>query len=319
MTVAGLPLAGFVGAWAAIFDVFDGRLPTVLDQVPIQFIGPIEVANLLSWQGASMPSPPGWSWAAATALKVLVPMAAFLAVLHGCLPMRRRIENVCGYRPLRLSKESELQQIADSLTAQSLGPSVRVWVTACPGINAMALSGPISGNAIVLSEGLLSQLPGEMVYWVVAHEYAHVLHGDTRSGSLWLLGMRSVHLFDRWRAALLTTALRVLAVLPVLRLLLFPCLIVVGVMNRVARTGRWVGSKVFLLFDRWASRRMELAADRYAAFHVGARPGIELFRALNGDLESRHGGLFATHPSMRERIAKLEKLDAPSAGGAVSD
>lgn len=315
LTVVGLPAAMAIGAWRASYEAMGGNLPVITRHFPADTPEPLINSVLFAWEGLPILPPPSWSVAIELSLQLPLALAGALLLLHAAIPMGTRIKNATGLAARREEKDSPLQLIVDELRRRSRGPGARVWVIPGQGIQALALSGQLHGHAIVLSEGIVSGLPPAMIKWVIAHEYAHILHGDTRSGSLWLLGMRSVHLFDRLRLFFAHLVLRLIAELPVLRLFFLPCLAFVKLMTLIARLGRWLGSRIFLIFDCWAGRRMEFAADSYAAAAVGAGPGIDLFGSLLGDLEPRFGGLFATHPSMRERIARLQKRKTPPIGG----
>lgn len=310
LTVVGLPAAAVIGAWRATYAGLGGQLPIVSDLLPHDTPRLVAESVLLSWEGAALPPPPTWGTAIELSAQLPLILAGALLLINAGIPMGARIKNATGLSPMRVGRDSPLQSVVNELRRQSRGPAARLWLTPGHGIQALALSGPLHGHAIVLSEGVVKDLPAAMIKWIIAHEYAHILHGDTRSGSLWVLGMRSVYLFERIRTAVAHLVLRLIAELPLLRILFLPCLAIVKGMNLVARLGRWVGARVFLVFDRWAGRRMEFAADRYAASMVGPGPGIDLFAALAGELEPRYGGLFATHPPLHARIARLKKNPA---------
>lgn len=317
LTVVGLPIAMAIGAWRAAYEVMGGHLPVVSRFLPADAPQLLVESALFAWEGLPLSSPPAWGIAVELALHAPLVLAGALLFLNAAMPMGARIRNATGLTGRRQANNSPLQGIVDELRRRSGGPSARVWLIPGRGVQALALSGPLFGHAIVLSDGVVTGLPAAMVRWIVAHEYAHIRHGDTRSGSLWLFGMRSVHLFERLRILISRIVLRLISELPLLALLFLPSLVLVMAMNRIARLGRWFGSRVFLIFDRWAARRMEFAADNYAASMVGAGPGIDLFELLESDLEPRFNGLFATHPSMRARIAKLQAKKTPPVGGVA--
>lgn len=311
-TVVGLPLSLAVGAWQFGYGLLDGYFPYITDRIPFQLPKVVQESSLLAWEGSRIEAPPSWRWVAETALQLPMSLAGALFILHSVIPMSRRIENATGVRGVRMASDSDAQKTVAALRKMSRGPSARVWVIPGQGVQALALSGPAYGHAIVLSEGIVARLPREMVHWIIAHEYAHILHGDTRSGSLWLLGIRSVHLFDRWRQSAQRIFLALVSALPIFRLISFPCALMISLLNLTGRAGRAAGTTIFLVFDRWASRRMEFAADRYAGVTVGTGPGIALFERLSGDLEPRFGGLFATHPRLVERVVRLVEIEKPA-------
>jgi Zn-dependent protease with chaperone function len=251
---------------------------------------------------------PGWEWVFHQSFRLLLPLLALLTLLHASLPMSQRIRQVSRVTAMPAGDGSYLQDVVDRLRRQSKGPRARVWIVPLDGIQAYALSGPIGGHSIVIHQGTLQSLPGSVIEWILAHEYGHILHGDTRSASLWVLAMRSVYVFDRLRHKLANLMLRVLFEIPLLRLLTSPAAWLFRLLSLIGSLGRRIGALVFRLFDTWASRRMEYAADRYAARSVGAGPGIAFFEGVLGEWEPRFNGLFATHPKMSDRLSALRLL-----------
>ncbi|MOA32810.1 Protease HtpX [compost metagenome] len=120
--------------------------------------------------------------------------------------------------------------------------------------------------------------------------------------------MRSVHIFDYWRHVIANLALRLIHEIPLLRLLVAPTAIVIRMLSLVGRVGRRAGALVFRLFDTWASRRMEFAADRYAAEVAGPEAGIAFFEGVIGEWEPRFKGLLATHPRAADRAQRLREM-----------
>lgn len=311
ITVIGVPLGVLVWVWEAFYEFMGGRLPYVTHLLPKAVPDAVVFSPLFDWEGTAISAPPSWSWVVEQSLTLPFYLAVFVMILHLGIPMRKRLQNATGLQVSPVDPTSEVQYVANQLQKISKGPAARVWVMPGNGIQALALSGPLRGHAIVLSEAVAQSQNRPIVHWIIAHEYAHILHGDTRSSSLWILGMRSVHLFDRWRVGLMNLILRTVGRIPFIRVLTFPLYLLFLTINKVGRLGRWTGSTIFLLFDRWSSRRMEFAADKYAAQVVGVGQGVALFKILTSSFEPGFGGLFATHPKLSARIEKLESLQAP--------
>lgn len=301
LTVVGLPLAVVVGAWDITYQALGGQFPHFPLPEQLESFGD---SPLLSWWGMSLPAPASWSWVLTQTFTWPLYLAGILALFHLFLPMSRRIRNSAGLTAVRAGRSSEIQQFVCSLQRRSRGPAASVWVIPGEGIQAFALSGLLRGHAIVISAGTLTTLPRPMLEWVLAHEYGHILHGDTRSASLWILAMRSIRFFDGLRRQIYNLVLRAITEIPTLRLLALPCFALLYALNMVGRFGRWLGTSIFLLFDRWAARRMEFAADRYAALAVGVEPGVHLFRHLTGHFEPRFNGLL-----QRTRAIQIGRSD----------
>ncbi|NLC20620.1 MAG: M48 family metalloprotease, partial [Halomonadaceae bacterium] len=261
-TVVSVPLSAWHMTWGWASTQLDGRLPWITLPPALALW---EESWIFAWRGVALPMAPGWEWVFHQSLWMLLPLLGLLVIFHALIPMRQRIYQVSRITPMRVDQGSYLQDVVDRLRRESKGPRASVWIVPLGGIQAYALSGPISGHAIVIHQGALQQLPGPVVEWILAHEYGHILHGDTRSASLLILGMRSVHVFDLLRHKFANLMLRVLFEIPLLRLLTSPVSWIFRILSLIGRLGRRVGGLVFRLFDTWASRRMEYAADRYAA------------------------------------------------------
>ncbi|PXX94644.1 M48 family metallopeptidase [Halomonas sp. LBP4] len=308
-TVVMLPLWLFRKAWRWLWEVLGGFLPelrlpddlTVLTQYPP-----------LSWAGRPIPLPPDDTWVIATSIWILLPMIAMLALGHMGVSMNARIRSVCGQSGVRFDKGHPHQAFVDTLARRYGVGRIELRRLPVGGIIAFILSSPWRRHTIVLSDGIL-MLPPPMVQWVLAHEVAHARYGDTQSQSVWLLALRSIMLFDRLRHMAMNATLRMVQILPVLTLLTRPLHLLFRGLSLIGRAGRRVGFWIFVLFDRWASRRMEYRADRFAAEHVGTGPGIALFAHLVGQFEPTFD-LFATHPPAAKRRTALERLVVDSGG-----
>lgn len=303
-TVVMLPIALVYGAWWGFYDLVDGRLPDVALAGPLSVF---ENTPLFAWRGWPIPYPPDNRWVLGVTKTMLWPGFLLIICLHLCIPMSFRIRQAAGFKPHRMTKDHELQAFADRLQTLSKGPRVNVWVIPTSGIQAFALSGPFWGHAIVFHQGLLNQIPKDQIKWVLCHEYGHILHGDTRSSTLWVLAMQSIQVFDRFRHFFARIVLRAVIEMPLLRLLTTPLSLLFMWLSWIGRLGKNVGGWIFKLFDAWASRRMEYAADDYAAHMMGATPGIVFFESIMGDWEPRFNGIFATHPRLSERAKALKK------------
>lgn len=274
-------------------------------------LGP-HIDNALGYVGLTRPPSipqPDPLWIAHATVWLFLPLALSILMINAFIPMSRRIRSAFGYVPRRLESDSPLVLFVQRTLRHKGDPKVTIWLIADKRINAFALSGPLGGNAIVLSAGILEQCPPAVVRWVIAHEYGHIVHHDTRSTALWLVSLRTVAKLNWLKVIFSNMVLRAVHRIPLIRLLTTPLLLVLGFVSFSGRVGIKIGTRIFLLFDRWASRRMEYAADRFAAKTCGAGPGILLFSSLSGGFESRFNSVFATHPTHLSRIGALEKLE----------
>lgn len=309
IAVVSLPLIVGNAIWAGVYEYFNGYWP-YFDVPPLFNL--IKDSFFFSWRGGAIASPLDWMWIARVTLYLLGPIFSYLFFVNLLVPASWRIYTACGYKPVRIGK-SDLQEFVDRLSKRYKGPRADVWLIADGGVTAFALNNPLQHQSIVISQGIVGAMPKEMVNWILAHEYAHIYHGDTRSSTFWILSMRSIYLFSRIRFFFAKILFYVLGEMPFLRLLTFPLALLFNVIMIIASVGSRLGRWVFLLFDRWASRHMEFAADEFAAINMGPRYGISLFSNLRGNMEPLFNGLFATHPTHSQRIKKLVAMEVNKA------
>lgn len=221
--------------------------------------------------------------------------------------------------------------IVEEMAIASGVPRPPVFVIDDDGINAFAAGFRPADAAIGVTRGLMA-LPRDQVQGVIAHEYSHILNGDMR------LNMRLIAVV----AGLLTVA-------GVGRVVLHAALR----SGRGRSSGKKDGSPLPLIaigaalwligmfgwfLGRWIqaafSRRREFLADASAVQFTrdpggiagalkriaGGGSGVAASRASDvahlffaDAMLSRMAGLFATHPPLSERIARLEGLPVPAA------
>ncbi len=221
--------------------------------------------------------------------------------------------------------------IVEEMAIASGVPRPPVFVIDDDGINAFAAGFRPADAAIGVTRGLMA-LPRDEVQGVIAHEYSHILNGDMR------LNMR-----------LIAVVAGLLAVAGVGRMVLHAALR----SGRVRTSSKKDGSPLPLIaigaalwaigmfgwfLGRWIqaafSRRREFLADASAVQFTrnpggiagalkriaGGGSGVTAARASDvahlffaDALFSRMASLFATHPPLNERIARLEGLPVPAA------
>lgn len=303
-TAITLPLWLIREAWYYAGLVLGGRFPH-LWLPDWQSVQPLWSYPPFSWGGQAIPFPPDNEWLFTTSLTLLAVGMVVVGALYAWVPLRYRIKAAAGHSGMPLTAKHHYQLYVDGLAAKYQLSYVQVRRIPTNGIVAFVMSTPMNRHAIAVSDGLFAQ-PPEVVRWILAHEVAHVKHGDTKSGTFWVLAFRSVSLLDSLRASLMTGFLRFLHAIPILRLFVWPLYALFVLLTKIARLGRWVGSMFFMVIDRWISRRMEFRADRFAAEHEGPEPGMRFFQYLVGQFEPTFD-LLATHPSNVARYEALEK------------
>lgn len=200
-----------------------------------------------------------------------------------------------------------VQEIAQRLRINM--PEVWVYESADP--NAFA-TGPTKNNSMVaVSTGLLANLNEQEVRAVLAHEMGHVYNGDMFTTTV-LAGLMNtfVYFISRWVYRNLAER------------------------NEALAFGVYIGLQVLLSFlamipITWFSRRREFGADAFSAKVYGRDGMISALHAIDRwvkraevqyttqdplatmKISGKSGGvlrLFATHPTIEERVAALQRV-----------
>jgi len=187
-----------------------------------------------------------------------------------------------------------------------------VWVFESPDPNAFA-TGPSKNNAMVaVSTGLLQNLHEQEVKAVLAHEMGHVFNGDMSTTTI-LAGLMNtfVYFISMWVRRLF--AERDQAMLGFVLSMVLQ--IVLGILAMIP--------------IMWFSRRREFGADAFSAKVYGKDAMISALRGIERwvnraqpeyttqdplvtfTISGKTGGamsLFASHPSIEDRVAALQRL-----------
>lgn len=181
---------------------------------------------------------------------------------------------------------------------------VKLYLVETNSAIAFAMGLPFRG-AVVVSTGLTHNLPPEELRFLLAHELAHIRYRDMLLGTLWIASINGLRWVDRLRVALLNLWLKTLVFFRLPGLLLRLVSWTLSLFLSGVALGRWFGRQFFVLLDRWASRRIEYRADRFAATIEPPLAGASLLARLGGDAEPLFNGLFATHPKISARVERL--------------
>lgn len=287
-------LAWHIGFWAdAYFTGF------VLETTPRATLIP------LPWQDAERYLMlAGWVAGAMTFLGIGV------YLLRGLKPALNRLT---GQAPIaRVKKDHALWPIAQDVRRDAgLITRPSFWVVASEAPIAFAYSAPLGRHAVVLSTGLVKGMPDPALRFVIAHELAHIHYRDTESAAIWLASAQAMQIFVRLRLKGLRAIGTLFGSIPLLRdFAVLPFTLVTWVLHQLTRLGFGIARLIFLLTDRWVSRHMEYRADAFAADTTSPRCGVAALSALEGDAEPLFGGLFATHPPIKQRIARLQAMSS---------
>ena len=250
---------------------------------------------------------PDHVWALEWALIVMAVMTALAFAMNALQPLRWQVARALGV-PLKkmhyLDKDDALHQRLQAIHSKlRTGKPVRMVVLNTDQPMALAMAAPFRG-VVVVTRGLIEGLPAASLDWVIAHELAHIRYRDMLSGTIWIASVRGLTMVHRLKLFLIHSLYRVLAHIR-LGIIAWILNIILSVVLLALAGGRRVAIFWFLLIDRLASRLMEYRADREAARHLGAQPGILALSMLKGDSEPLFNGLFATHPKISDRIKRL--------------
>lgn len=316
-TVTFLPMWLVAEGWWYLGEWFSWRYPHLWlpDWASLK---PLRGYPPFSLGGYRIPYPPGDETLVKYTLFLMAGGMAIITALTVWLPLRYRIKAVCGHPGVRLPIHHAYQQYVNTLGEKYNTGKIDVRSIPSTGINAFVLSTPSDRHVIVVSDGLFAQPPA-IVQWVLAHEVAHVRYGDTQSTSLWLTAFKSIRLLDSVRTSVMNVLLRFMAAIPLVRFLVWPVFLVFRAITTIGRIGQKLGSLVFLVVDRWVSRRMEYRADRFAVEHAGSESGLYFFQYLVGAFEPTFN-LLATHPNNVQRYeAILDMSEANKANESDTD
>jgi Zn-dependent protease with chaperone function len=229
--------------------------------------------------------------------------------------------------------EQRLRNVMDEMAiASGMRVPAAYVLDGQPAINAFAAGRSIADSAVAVTSGALERLDRDELQAVVAHEYSHLLNGDSRinlrtmclvGGLTWVKGAGSFIRRTAWRGA---GALAVLtALLSMLRFVAGLALEIVGWIGvmagrllkaAISRQREFLADAAAVQFtrnpDALASALRKMAADPHGASVSGAHAD-EVSHMLFAHAE-RDGlaQLFDTHPSIEERLAAIEDLPVPA-------
>src|SRR3984957_17532381 len=224
-----------------------------------------------------------------------------------------------GARPVDAQSAPDLYLLVGQLAAKAGLPMPRVYITDNPQPNAFATGRSPEHAAVCVTSGLLAQVNQEELAGVLAHELGHVKHRDTltmtitavMAGAISMLANMAFFMGgsrDRNNPLGFVGVLLVMLLAPVTAML---------VQAAISRSREFEADKAGAeitgrpLWLASALGRIEQSAQRIDNHPADANPATAHMFIIN-PLHGGISGLFATHPSTEERIARLRVM----AGGA---
>lgn len=196
-----------------------------------------------------------------------------------------------------------LHRITEHLSRQLGMKRPSLWILGSSAENAFAIA-PFGRKAIVFNAGLINKLTLDELAWVTAHELAHLKYGDSRTSSMWVTAATGLTWGARFHVFVINMFTRLSFLTPFARVAVLPLYL----FAKVSLFAYRFASGVFRFFDLAVGRQMEFRCDRVASELVTPAAGIDALQTIGG-FEPIISSLFATHPSIRKRVAKLRKQE----------
>jgi heat shock protein HtpX len=220
-----------------------------------------------------------------------------------------------GAKQVDAQSAPELYRLVEKLAATAQIPTPKVYITENPQPNAFATGRNPEHAAVCVTTGLLAQVSQEELAGVLAHELGHVKHRDTLTmtitaviaGAISMLANMAFFMGgsrDRDHPMGMAGMLLVTLLAPIAAML------VQAAISRsrefeADRAGAEITGRPMWLAS--ALGQIERAAERTPNYPADANPATAHMFIIN-PLHGGLSGLFATHPSTEERIARLKAM-----------
>ncbi|MBA2587088.1 MAG: zinc metalloprotease HtpX [Alphaproteobacteria bacterium] len=220
-----------------------------------------------------------------------------------------------GARQVDVASEPGLYGLAEKLAAQAQLPMPKVYITENPQPNAFATGRNPDHAAVCVTTGLLSQVSQEELAGVLAHELGHVKHRDTLTMTITAVIAGAISMLANMAFFMGGSRDRehpmgMVGVLLVTMLAPIAAMLVQAAISRsrefeADRAGAEITGRPMWLAS--ALGQIERAAQRTPNYPADANPATAHMFIIN-PLHGGISGLFATHPSTEERIARLTAM-----------
>jgi heat shock protein HtpX len=219
-----------------------------------------------------------------------------------------------GARQVDAQSAPDLYQLVTKLAAQAQLPMPKVFITENPQPNAFATGRDPDHAAVCVTSGLLSQVTREELAGVLAHELGHVKHRDTLTmtitaviaGAISMLANMAFFMGgDRRNNPLGMVGMLLVTLLAPIAAVLVQAAISRSREFEADRAGAEITGRPLWLAS--ALGQIEHAAQRIENYPADANPATAHMFIVN-PLHGGISGLFATHPSTEERIARLKAM-----------
>jgi heat shock protein HtpX len=226
-----------------------------------------------------------------------------------------------GAREVDAASAPNLYRLVEKLAVEAKLPMPKVYITENPQPNAFATGRNPDHAAVCVTSGLLAQVNQEELAGVLAHELGHVKHRDTLTmtitaviaGAISMLANMAFFMGgDRRNSPLGLAGMLLVTLLAPIAAVLVQAAISRSREFEADRAGAEItGRPLWLASALGQIDRAARGIENHPADANPATAHMFIVNPLHGGLS----GLFASHPSTEERIARLEAMagaDAPA-------
>lgn len=219
------------------------------------------------------------------------------------------------YGAREVDSGNDLYRLVQQLAGEAKLPMPKVYITENPQPNAFATGRNPEHAAVCVTSGLLAQVSQQELAGVLAHELGHVKHRDTLTMTITAvvagaIGMLANMAFFMGGSRDRENPMGFVGVLLVTMLAPIAAMLVQAAISRsrefeADRAGAEITGKPLWLAS--ALGQIERAAQGTPNYPADANPATAHMFIIN-PLHGGIGGLFSTHPSTEERIARLKAM-----------
>jgi heat shock protein HtpX len=220
-----------------------------------------------------------------------------------------------GARQVDAQSAPDLYRLVERLAAQAGLPMPKVFITENPQPNAFATGRNPDHAAVCVTTGLLEQVSQEELAGVLAHELGHVKHRDTLTMTITAVMAGAISMLANMAFFMggnrdREHPLGIVGMVLVTMLAPIAAVLVQAAISRsrefeADRAGAEITGRPMWLAS--ALGQIERAAERTPNYPADANPATAHMFIIN-PLHGGISGLFATHPSTEERIARLRAM-----------
>jgi len=220
-----------------------------------------------------------------------------------------------GARQVDAQSAPDLYRLVERLAQQAQLPMPKVYITENPQPNAFATGRDPDHAAVCVTTGLLGQVSQEELAGVLAHELGHVKHRDTLTMTITAVMAGAISMLANMAFFMGGSRdrdhpLGMVGVLLVTLLAPIAAVLVQAAISRsrefeADRAGAEITGRPMWLAS--ALGQIERAAEQTPNYPADANPATAHMFIIN-PLHGGISGLFATHPSTEERIARLRAM-----------